>query len=77
SGHDAAVTALGLHLVFAAIWLGGLITVIALRPLPDGTLPPADRTSPGSRRSRWACSRSRPPCIRSGPSPPSPWRSPR
>ena len=29
-GHDAAITALGLHLVFAAVWLGGLLTVILL-----------------------------------------------
>ncbi|OOB89667.1 copper transporter [Rathayibacter sp. VKM Ac-2630] len=36
AGHDAAVTALGLHLVFAAIWLGGLVTVVVLRPLLDG-----------------------------------------
>ncbi|WP_208544772.1 cytochrome c oxidase assembly protein [Rathayibacter festucae] len=36
SGHDAAVTALGLHLVFAAIWLGGLLTIVALRPLLGG-----------------------------------------
>ena len=31
AGHDAAITALGLHLVFAAIWLGGLLTIIVLR----------------------------------------------
>lgn len=30
-GHDAAITALGLHLVFAAVWLGGLLTLIVLR----------------------------------------------
>ena len=36
SGHDAAVTALGLHLVFAAIWLGGLLTIVVLRPLLGG-----------------------------------------
>ncbi|TFB99610.1 copper transporter [Cryobacterium adonitolivorans] len=29
-GHDAAITALGLHLVFAAVWLGGLLTIILL-----------------------------------------------
>jgi len=29
-GHDAAITALGLHLVFAAVWLGGLLTVVLL-----------------------------------------------
>lgn len=31
SGHSAAVTSLGLHLVFAAIWLGGLLAIIVLR----------------------------------------------
>jgi len=31
TGHNAAITALGLHLVFAAIWLGGLLTIIVLR----------------------------------------------
>jgi cytochrome c oxidase assembly factor CtaG/putative copper export protein len=30
-GHDVATTGLGLHLVFAAIWLGGLLTIIVLR----------------------------------------------
>ncbi len=30
-GHDVAITALGLHLVFAAVWLGGLLTIIVLR----------------------------------------------
>ncbi len=30
-GHDAAVTSLGIHLVFAAIWLGGLVTIILSR----------------------------------------------
>ncbi|MBC7441370.1 MAG: bifunctional copper resistance protein CopD/cytochrome c oxidase assembly protein [Ramlibacter sp.] len=30
-GHNVAITALGLHLVFAAIWLGGLLTIIVLR----------------------------------------------
>ena len=29
-GHDAAITALGLHLVFAAVWLGGLLTIVVL-----------------------------------------------
>jgi cytochrome c oxidase assembly factor CtaG/putative copper export protein len=29
--HDAAVTALGLHLVFAAAWLGGLLVLVLLR----------------------------------------------
>ncbi|MDJ0377375.1 cytochrome c oxidase assembly protein [Cryobacterium sp. PH31-L1] len=36
AGHDAAITALGLHLVFAAIWLGGLLTIIVLRTQLDG-----------------------------------------
>ncbi|WP_207403104.1 cytochrome c oxidase assembly protein [Rathayibacter sp. SD072] len=47
AGHDAAVTALGLHLVFAAIWLGGLVTIIVLRPLLDGArlLPVVQRYS--------------------------------
>ena len=31
AGHDAAVNALGLHLVFAAVWLGGLVTIVLLR----------------------------------------------
>ena len=31
AGHDAAITALGLHLVFAAVWLGGLLTIVLLR----------------------------------------------
>jgi putative copper resistance protein D len=30
-GHDAAITALGLHLAFSAVWLGGLLTIIVLR----------------------------------------------
>ena len=38
-GHDAAITALGIHLVFAAIWLGGLLTLVILRGgLVDGRL---------------------------------------
>lgn len=36
AGHNAAITALGLHLVFAAIWLGGLLTIIVLRPQLNG-----------------------------------------
>lgn len=31
SGHDAAVTSFGLHVLFAAIWLGGLVTLIVAR----------------------------------------------
>lgn len=38
-GHNAAITALGLHLVFAAIWLGGLLTIVILRGrLTEGRL---------------------------------------
>jgi cytochrome c oxidase assembly factor CtaG/putative copper export protein len=32
AGHDQAITALGLHLVFAAIWVGGLLTIVLIRP---------------------------------------------
>jgi putative copper resistance protein D len=35
AGHGAAVTALGLHLVFAAAWLGGLVTLVLLQPKLD------------------------------------------
>ncbi|MET0976091.1 MAG: cytochrome c oxidase assembly protein [Leifsonia sp.] len=31
AGHNAAIIALGLHLIFAAVWLGGLITIVLLR----------------------------------------------
>lgn len=31
AGHAAAVTGLGLHLVFAAVWLGGLVTLVLLQ----------------------------------------------
>ncbi|MFP3467149.1 cytochrome c oxidase assembly protein [Leifsonia sp. SIMBA_070] len=31
AGHDAAVTSFGLHVLFAAIWLGGLVTLIVIR----------------------------------------------
>lgn len=38
--HDEAVAALGLHLVFAAIWLGGLLLIVLLRGvLFDARLP--------------------------------------
>lgn len=33
SGHEAAVTGMGMHLLFAAIWLGGLVLVCILRPI--------------------------------------------
>lgn len=37
--HDAAVTAIWLHTVFAAVWVGGLITIVLLRSkLPAGRL---------------------------------------
>lgn len=36
SGHDAAVTSFGLHVLFAAIWLGGLLTLIVLRTVLGG-----------------------------------------
>ena len=36
AGHDAAVTSLGLHLVFAAIWLGGLLTIVFSRKTLEG-----------------------------------------
>jgi putative copper resistance protein D len=40
AGHDAAVTSLGLHLVFVCVWLGGLLTIVLLRgQLDDGRLP--------------------------------------
>jgi cytochrome c oxidase assembly factor CtaG len=34
--HDAAVTSIWLHIVFAAIWLGGLLTIILCRNLLSG-----------------------------------------
>ncbi|WP_025157991.1 cytochrome c oxidase assembly protein [Leifsonia aquatica] len=36
AGHDAAVTSFGLHVLFAAIWLGGLVTIIVLRSVFGG-----------------------------------------
>lgn len=36
AGHGAAITALGLHLVFAAAWLGGLLTLVLLQHKLDG-----------------------------------------
>ncbi|CAM5434237.1 cytochrome c oxidase assembly protein [Leifsonia shinshuensis] len=39
AGHDAAVTSFGLHVLFAAIWLGGLVTLIVIkRTLGGGRL---------------------------------------
>jgi cytochrome c oxidase assembly factor CtaG/putative copper export protein len=47
AGHDAAVTGLGLHLLFAAVWLGGLLTIILLRSSfePGRILPVIQRYS--------------------------------
>lgn len=36
AGHDAATSSLGLHIVFAAIWLGGLVTIVLLRKSLEG-----------------------------------------
>ena len=35
AGHDQAITSLGLHLVFAAIWIGGLLTIVLIRKTLD------------------------------------------
>ncbi|CAN5280718.1 cytochrome c oxidase assembly protein [soil metagenome] len=35
AGHDAAVTSLGLHLLFASVWLGGLLTIVLIRGTLD------------------------------------------
>ncbi|HAM27611.1 MAG TPA: copper transporter [Microbacteriaceae bacterium] len=35
AGHDAATTSLGLHLAFAAVWLGGLLTIVFIRTTLD------------------------------------------
>lgn len=32
AGHDAAVSSLGLHILFAAIWLGGLVAIVLIHP---------------------------------------------
>ena len=41
SGHDAAVSSLGLHLLFAGVWLGGLLAIVAIRPsLETGRIGP-------------------------------------
>ncbi len=41
AGHDQAISSLGLHLVFAAIWLGGLLTlVLTRRTLEAGRIGP-------------------------------------
>lgn len=36
SGHDQAVSSFGLHIVFAAIWLGGLLTIVFTRRTLEG-----------------------------------------
>lgn len=36
AGHDAAVTSFGLHVLFAAIWLGGLVTLIVIKQTLGG-----------------------------------------
>ncbi|MBT2502574.1 cytochrome c oxidase assembly protein [Curtobacterium sp. ISL-83] len=36
ASHDAAVTALGLHLVGAALWIGGLVVLVLIRPVLPG-----------------------------------------
>ncbi|WP_437583017.1 cytochrome c oxidase assembly protein [Paramicrobacterium sp. CJ85] len=36
ASHDAAVNGLGLHLLFAAVWLGGLVAIILLRRQLEG-----------------------------------------
>ncbi|WP_456284307.1 cytochrome c oxidase assembly protein [Microbacterium sp. JZ101] len=41
AGHDATVTALTLHIVAAAVWLGGLLLLVILRPaMEEGRLGP-------------------------------------
>lgn len=35
-GHETAVTALGLHLLGLGVWVGGLLTLVLLRPLLHG-----------------------------------------
>ena len=35
-GHEAGILAFALHIVAAATWLGGLVTLVALRPLLNG-----------------------------------------
>ena len=35
ASHDIAVNSIWLHLIFAAVWLGGLLTIVLIRPLVD------------------------------------------
>jgi len=37
-GHETAVTALGLHLLGLGVWVGGLLTLVLLRPLLHGAV---------------------------------------
>lgn len=39
SDHEVAVNALGVHLVSAALWVGGLVALLVLRPLLTSSLP--------------------------------------
>lgn len=42
AGHDAAVTSFGLHVLFAALWVGGLLTLVIVRgTLGGGRIIPA------------------------------------
>ncbi|MFF1876484.1 cytochrome c oxidase assembly protein [Leifsonia sp. NPDC058230] len=47
AGHDAAVTSFGLHVLFAALWLGGLLTLVIVRRSLDGAriIPAIERYS--------------------------------
>ena len=36
AGRNSAIASLGLHLVFAAVWLGGLVTIVLLRRVLEG-----------------------------------------
>lgn len=46
SNHEAAVNLLGLHLIGATIWVGGLVALVVLRPrLGDGLVPAVRRYS--------------------------------
>ncbi|WP_203137011.1 cytochrome c oxidase assembly protein [Microbacterium sp. JZ31] len=40
ASHDATVTAMSLHIVGAAVWLGGLVLLVVLRPALSGRLLP-------------------------------------
>lgn len=36
AGHNLAITALGLHIIGAAVWIGGLLTLVLIRKTLDG-----------------------------------------